>query len=139
MMPLGSRFWPAVALAFLASLSAHAEEWVYSQARGGNGAIEMPSPDLPISVRRYRVQTSARPYVYLKHSVGASEINYFVDEVGRGVVSGNVQQQLNFFAACRREPGGLICIEVYYRADLQDDYSGTIDDIARSFANEGGP
>ncbi|MET3900343.1 hypothetical protein ABIB57_004309 [Devosia sp. UYZn731] len=137
-MSLGSRFWPAIVLAALASHSAQAADWVSHQAGDGR-IIQMPVPGQPISVRRYRVQTSDRPYVHLKRSLRPSEINYFVDEVGRGVLSGNIRQQLNFYALCRREPGELVCIELYYPAGVHGDYVETIADIARSFENEGRP
>jgi hypothetical protein len=103
---------------------------------GGGTSIEMTSPGHPISIRRYRVQTSARPYEHLKRSVGASEIHYFVDEVGRGVVSGTQRHHLNFYAVCRRELGDLACIEMYYHADLQGEYAAIIADTARSFLDE---
>lgn len=131
-MSLGSRLWAVVALTALLLFSAYADERVFPQAEGSK--IEMPGPSRPISIREYRVQTSARPYVHLKRSIGASEINYFVDEVGRGVVSGNMRRQLNFYAACRREPGELVCIELYYRPEMQSEYSEMIGRIARSFS-----
>lgn len=135
-MSLGSRFWPAVLFTVLASNSTRAADWALNPP-GGDSAIEITVKVQPFSVRRYRVQTNARPYVHLKRSIRASEINYFVDEVGRGVLSGNLRQQLNFYAICRREPGEMVCIEMFYHVDMQSDYAEMIADIARSFDHEG--
>lgn len=126
-MSPGSRFWPAFVFVALASVSAQASDWALTQAEVGR-SIEMATTGQPLLVHRYRVQTSARPYEHLKRSVGASEISYFVDEVGRGVVSGSRRPHLNFYAVCRREPGELVCIEMYYQAYRQGEYAGMIAD-----------
>ena len=158
-MSVDNRFWPAVVLATLLSIPAHADDWVVSQA--GGSVIEMPGfmdsgivrilqadgeaygvsyePAQPISLRQYRVQTRARPFAYLKGVVAFSEVNYSVDEVGRGVVSGSRSRELSFYATCRREPGELVCVEMYYHADLQNEYAPMIGRIARSFTRNLNP
>jgi hypothetical protein len=158
-MSVDHRFWPAVVLATLLSIPAHADDWVVSQA--GGSVIEMPGfmdggivrilqangeaygvsyePTQPISLRQYRTQTRARPFAYLKSVIALAEVNYSVDEVGRGVVSGNLSRELGFYATCRREPGELVCIEMYYHADLQSDFASMIGRIARSFSRTASP
>lgn len=66
-MSVRSPFWTAVILAALASVSAQAADWPFPLA-GGGGSIEVAVPSESISIRRYRVQTSASPYEHLKRS-----------------------------------------------------------------------
>jgi hypothetical protein len=158
-MSVGNRFWPAVVLAAALAVPAQADSWVISQA--GGSTIEMPEffangatraviiegqpsgvayePSRSISLKQYQVKTSSRPYAYLGIKFGLREINYSVNEMGRGVASGNDRRGSGFYATCRRAPGALVCIELTYDANLQSDYAPMIARIARSFAKDTQP
>lgn len=153
-MSFGRRFGLALTTAVLLSLPAHGDDWIISQA--GGSVIEMPAffddggtrvvlvdgtnagvayePNHSNSLRQFRVQTNSRPYAYLGIKFGLGRINYSVDEMSRGVASGDDRRGLGFYATCRREPGALVCLELRYDADLQSDYAPMIDRVARSFA-----
>lgn len=153
-MFVGKRFWPAVVFCTLMSLQAHADDWVISQA--GGSVIEMPGlfqsgatraviidgehagvayePNSTISLRQFRFKTASRPYAYLGIKFGLGRINYSVDEMSRGVVSGDDRQGSGFYATCRREPGALACVELRYNFDYQSDYADMIMRVARSFS-----
>jgi hypothetical protein len=138
----------------LLSLPAHAGDWVISQA--GGSVIEIPGffgdgvtrtvmienehagvayePNGTISLRQYRLRTSNRPFAYLGLKFGFGRIQYSVDEMSRGMVSGDDRHGSGFYAACRREPGALACFELHYDSDYQSDYADIISRVARSFA-----
>lgn len=147
-MSVHKRCWAALAL-WLFALPALAEDWTTVTA--GGSTIEVPTyfltgrvhtesfgaeyePDPTISFHQYRIQTRDRPYVFLTRAVGreASEINYFVDEVGRGVVSGQAHPHRGFYASCRREASNLVCFELFYDQHGRD-FGPMIERISRSF------
>ncbi len=137
--------------------SATADEWTTTQS--GGSTIEVPQffidgpisaliwgdkdfgsvyvPDHPITLRQYRTESDARPYVYLTETVAAQarEITYEVDKDHLGVISGFADNQI-FYAACRRDEAENWCIDIFYDAARKSEFSPIVDRIALSFIND---
>lgn len=94
-------------------------------------------PDHPITLRQYRTESDARPYVYLTETVAAQarEITYEVDKDHLGVISGFADNQI-FYAACRRDEAQNWCIDIFYDAARKSEFSPIVDRIALSFIND---